>query len=143
MADINRFVVSGRLTKDAEMKQVGESQLVVFSLASNDYYKGAEYTNFFDCSIWGKYGESIYKYLTKAGQSSLTAASNTSDSRERMGPRGLPISSPWIRSLLGLNRKVRKTPTPPSRLLMIFRFEAKPPVSRLNGKGGASGPNPQ
>ena len=65
MSDYNHVGISGRLTRDAELKFVGEQAVLEFGLASNRKYKDKEKTTFVDVSLWGKMGESLAPYLTK------------------------------------------------------------------------------
>jgi len=69
MSDLNKVIVIGRLTKDPELKQVGGSQLVNFSIATNRKYKSnnqpKEEVSFFDCEAWGRLAEVINQYANK------------------------------------------------------------------------------
>ena len=73
MKDINTATVSGRLTRDAELRFTsGGFGILKFSLASNYSKKDGDQwkdeANFFDCTILGKRGESLAQYLTKGTQ---------------------------------------------------------------------------
>lgn len=73
MNDINRTIVRGRLTRDPELKIVGNDgrAVVKFSIANSEYWKGAEndeYVNFFECQAWGKRAEFVSKYFSKGSQ---------------------------------------------------------------------------
>ena len=73
MKDINTVTVSGRLTRDAELRFTsGGFGILKFSLASNYSKKDGDQwrdeANFFDCTILGKRGESLAQYLTKGTQ---------------------------------------------------------------------------
>lgn len=57
--------VSGRITKDATIRQAGNSNVCSFGVASNKKVKGQDVTTFVDVSIFGKRGESLCQYLTK------------------------------------------------------------------------------
>ena len=70
--DINRVILSGRLTRAPELKATNSGQhFCRFSLASNRsiYNKQSEESRdevgYFDCIAWGKGGEAIHKYLEK------------------------------------------------------------------------------
>lgn len=73
MEDINKVVLVGRLTRDAEHSytQSGYS-LLKFSLASNRRRKQGDQwvdeANFFDVTLWGKRGEAIAGFMTKGKQ---------------------------------------------------------------------------
>lgn len=60
--------ITGRLTADAAIRQVGEKQVVGFSVAINETYRRKDgekvtLTDYFDCSFW--LGTGIAPYLTK------------------------------------------------------------------------------
>ena len=73
MSDLNRVVVTGRLTRDAEKKATASGMAVVrFSLA-NGYRKkdGDQWkdeTNYFDCVFIGSRADSLLQYLKKGRQ---------------------------------------------------------------------------
>lgn len=70
MVDINRVVLVGRLTRDAELKYTASGQAVCkFSVAVNRRRKNGEQwedeANYFDVVLWGRQGESLNQYLVK------------------------------------------------------------------------------
>ena len=70
MVDINRVVLIGRLTRDAELKSIASGQAVTkFSIAVNRRKKNGDQwedePNFFDIVVWGRQGESLHQYLLK------------------------------------------------------------------------------
>lgn len=72
MTDTNVVVLKGRLTRTCELKYTqSQRPFVNFSIAVNDSIKNAntgEWENrpsYFDVTVWGKYGESVAKYLVK------------------------------------------------------------------------------
>ncbi|MCL2070054.1 MAG: single-stranded DNA-binding protein [Treponema sp.] len=73
MADINRVVLVGRLTRDAELKYTSGGQAVCkFSIAINRRRKNGDQwedeANFFDIVLWGRQGEALNQYLLKGKQ---------------------------------------------------------------------------
>jgi single-strand DNA-binding protein len=73
MADINRVVLVGRLTKDAELKSIANGQSVCkFSIAVNRRRKNGDQwvdeVSYFDVVLWGRQGESVHQFLTKGKQ---------------------------------------------------------------------------
>lgn len=69
---INRVVISGNLTRDAELRQTASGMAVLgFSVAVNDRRKNTQteqwedYPNFIDCSMFGTRAEKIAQYLSK------------------------------------------------------------------------------
>lgn len=67
--DTNIVVIEGRLTRNAEMKSAGNSTVTTFGIANNQSYKkDGNWVNnayFFECEIWGPYGETMRQYLNK------------------------------------------------------------------------------
>ena len=73
MADINRVILIGRLTRDAELKYTNTgSAICKFSIAVNRRRKSGDgwvdEVSFFDIAAWGKMGESLNQYLVKGKQ---------------------------------------------------------------------------
>lgn len=66
MSDIATITISGRLTRDGELKSTNSGSTVLkFSVACNRWKNGASKTSFYDCELWGKYGEAKAKIATK------------------------------------------------------------------------------
>jgi single-strand DNA-binding protein len=57
--------VTGRITKDATLRQAGAESVCAISIASNKKAKGENVATFVDASLWGKRGEAIVQYLRK------------------------------------------------------------------------------
>jgi single-strand DNA-binding protein len=74
--------ISGRITKDATMRQAGSSNVCSFGMASNKKIKGQDQTIFVDVSIFGKRGETLCQYLTKG---SYVIVSGELSTREHNG----------------------------------------------------------
>ena len=74
MSDLNSCSFIGRVTKDAELSQVGAkgTSLTKFAIANNTGIGQNARTNFFNCQMWGKAGESVCKYLVKGKQVAVT-----------------------------------------------------------------------
>ena len=73
MADLNVVALTGRLTRDSELKYTnGGMAICAFSVAVNRRRKqGDEWideANFFDVTLFGRRGEAIQRYLTKGTQ---------------------------------------------------------------------------
>lgn len=64
---VNSVVLSGRLTRDPELKTVGADNRPVckFGLAVDEFSKGEKRANFFDVVAWGQTAETVARYLTK------------------------------------------------------------------------------
>ncbi len=70
MASLNHVVLTGNLTRDAELKFTGSGlPILKFSIAVNRSVKKddswQEEASFFDAVVIGKRGEAIHKYMTK------------------------------------------------------------------------------
>lgn len=85
---MNTIVIAGRLTRDAEVKQVGKDQVVQFSVAEDVFVNRQKAAQFFDCSLWGERGAKIAQYLTKGRQVTVTGSLTT---REHNGKTYMQI----------------------------------------------------
>lgn len=72
MSDINRVVITGRLTRDPEVRTTaGGSTVMGLGIANNERRRNQQsgqwedYTNFFDCTMFGSRAESLSHILTK------------------------------------------------------------------------------
>lgn len=70
--DLNNVTLIGRLTRDPEIKTIGETSVAKFSLAVGSSYMSngqkKEETSFFDCEVWGKLADILQKYSGKGKQ---------------------------------------------------------------------------
>lgn len=68
---INSVSIAGRLTRDAELKQIGYTTICEFCLAVNERRKNRntdeweDVPNFFDVALFGKYAEAVAPRLLK------------------------------------------------------------------------------
>jgi single-strand DNA-binding protein len=72
MANINRVVLAGNLTRDPELRQLaGGNSVCKLRIAVNtrakdrDTGQWTDKPNYFDVTVWGAQGESCARYLTK------------------------------------------------------------------------------
>ena len=70
MSDLNEVVISGRLTRDSELRYTPSGTAVTdVVIASNRIWskdgEKQEETTFVDVTIWGKQAESLHTYLSK------------------------------------------------------------------------------
>ncbi len=80
MADINTVCLTGRLTRQAEIRysQSGGGAIVRFSLAVNRRKRTADgqgwedEANFFDCVYFGRAAEAVNQYLTQGRQVAIS-----------------------------------------------------------------------
>lgn len=69
MNDFNSITLSGRLTRDAEIKFTNTGKSVLnFSIANNQGTKENPKVNFINCVLWGNLAESIVAYMLKGKQ---------------------------------------------------------------------------
>jgi len=67
---LNKVILMGNLTRDVELRPVGETQVGNFGLAINNRYRtrsgeDREETTFVDCELWGARAEAMGRYLSK------------------------------------------------------------------------------
>lgn len=66
---INKIFITGNITKDVEIKKVGEHDMLPFTVAVTNYYKkddsGNPQPDFFYCEAWGKTAEYLAKNANK------------------------------------------------------------------------------
>lgn len=72
MANINRVVISGRLTRDPELRATaGGTSVLGLGVAVNERRKNQrtgqweDYTNFIECSVFGNRADSLSRILAK------------------------------------------------------------------------------
>lgn len=66
MADLSLYIVIGRLTRDAEVKNVPSGKSVTqFTLASNPSWNREDPALFMECQMWGDRGAKVADYLRR------------------------------------------------------------------------------
>lgn len=68
---MNKCMLIGRLVRDCETKEVGQTSLTKFSIAVTRQFKKDE-TDFINCQAWGKTGEIIQQYIKKGDAIAIT-----------------------------------------------------------------------
>lgn len=98
MANLNKVMLIGRLTRDPETRSLPSgSAVVTFGLAVNRVYNNrqsgekVEETAFIDCEAWGRTGETIARYMKK-GRQLFVEGRLKFDSWERDGQRRSKLS---------------------------------------------------
>lgn len=67
---MNQVILTGRLTKDPELRTTqSDKQVASFTLAVDKYGEGADFIN---CIVWGKQAENLCKYQEKGSQIGLS-----------------------------------------------------------------------
>jgi len=69
-SNINRVIVTGNLTRDPELRDVGSTAVCQMRIAVNSRRKGTDgqwedKPNFFDVVVWGAHGQNCAQYLTR------------------------------------------------------------------------------
>lgn len=98
MANLNKVLLIGRLTRDPETRTTGSGSTVVsFGLAVNRNYtrrdsgERVEETTFVDVEAWGRTGETIARYMRKGRQIFIEGRLKL-DTWERDGQRRSKLS---------------------------------------------------
>lgn len=97
MSNINSSTLEGRLTRPAELTYSNKGNPICnFSIANNESVKKPDGTwenrpSFFDCVIYGKYGQSMSQYLKK-GRAVVVTGRLRQDRWEKDGNRYSRIS---------------------------------------------------
>ena len=66
MANYNKVILIGRITRDLELRYIANGTAVVtVGLAVNEKSKGKDKTMFIDCTLWGKQAETLCQYSGK------------------------------------------------------------------------------
>ena len=68
MSDLNKVIMIARLTRDAEFKTIGETNIASFSIAYSTGYGDKKKSNYIDCVAFGKTAEVVKNYTKKGSQ---------------------------------------------------------------------------
>lgn len=68
MSDLNKTILIGRLTRDAEFKTVGETNIASISIAYSTGYGDKKKSNYIDCVAFGKTAEVVKNYTKKGSR---------------------------------------------------------------------------
>lgn len=72
---MNQVVLTGRLTRDPELRETQSGkQVASFNIAVDKYGEGADFIN---CVVWGKQAENLFKYQSKGSQIGLVGKIST------------------------------------------------------------------
>ena len=83
---MNKVVVTGRWTKDIELKQHSSYFLAKSTIAIDDGFGEKKVTYFFDVDIWGKQAENVKKFSGK-GRKVLIEGRLRQESYEKEGQK--------------------------------------------------------
>lgn len=75
---MNQITLIGRITKDLELKNAGNTQVCNFTIAVNrDFAKdGQQSADFINCVCFGKIAENLCKYQSKGSQIGVVGSLN-------------------------------------------------------------------
>ena len=83
---INLWIVSGRLTRDAEVTPMQSgTHLLKFTVAQSEKVNGKEYSEFIECRWWSKSAEKLVSHLNKGKKITVTGASKTNEWTDKTG----------------------------------------------------------
>lgn len=74
---VNTVTLTGNLTRDPELKPMGSTEKLEFSIAVNDRLRNQQTgdyedrPSYFDCTVFGKRGQSLARFLSKGMKVSL------------------------------------------------------------------------
>lgn len=94
---MKNITIAGNLGRDAELRSVGQSQVLGFAVAVEHRDGQNKSTMWFDCSLWGKRGEALAQYMTKGTR---VAVSGDLSTREHNGKTYLQVRADQV-SILG------------------------------------------
>ena len=70
---MNKFIATGNITKDAELRYTANDKAYSkFCIANNEGYGDNKKTNFFNCTLWGKSAENLNRFLVKGQKVLIT-----------------------------------------------------------------------
>lgn len=79
--------MTGLAGSDAEIKDVGSSQLATVNLASSSKEKGEKVTTWVTCSFWGKQAETAAAYILKGTQVTVSGTAKLRTFDGKNGPK--------------------------------------------------------
>lgn len=62
---INKVFITGNITRDPEKRKAGETPVLSFGIAVNEYRKETQYANFFDVNVFGNQAKNLADLLSK------------------------------------------------------------------------------
>lgn len=108
---INNVVVVGRLTKDVELKNVGETVVSNFTLAVDKPKakdKDHPETNWIDCVAWGKTAEFLAKYFAKGNKVGVTGSLQTRTYESSKSNTKVKVTEVFVNSVDFVENKANK-----------------------------------
>ncbi len=91
--DLNSVCIVGRLTRDPEIRPVGEDRKVASFSVAVDRAGDSFETGFFSCETWGQSAEYVEKYVRKGNIVAITGTLRHHKWESEDGPRSQVIIS--------------------------------------------------
>ncbi len=111
---MNKLIISGRLTRDAEVRFIPSGTPVMsFSVANNTGFGEKQKTHFFDCSMFGKRAEGKLKdYMLKGQQVVVEGEISLNQYQKKDGTGGASLNV-FVNNveLMGGNQKSGSQPS--------------------------------
>lgn len=83
---MNKVIISGRLTKDPELRSTQNGTNVAkYTIAINTGYGEKQQTDFVNISTWGKSGEFVNKYFKKGQEISIVGRLKSNTYEDKSG----------------------------------------------------------
>lgn len=87
---MQKAMIAGNLGRDAEIKQVGGDTVCSFAVAVSG--RRDEPATWYDCSLWGKRGEALSRYLTRGTKVAVTGTLGLRTYEKRDGSPGASMT---------------------------------------------------
>ena len=114
---MNKLIISGRLTRDAEVRFIPSGTPVMsFSVANNTGFGEKQKTHFFDCSMFGKRAEGKLKdYMLKGQQVVVEGEISLNQYQKKDGTGGASLNV-FVNNveLMGSNQQSGSQPSAPA-----------------------------
>ena len=114
---MNKLIISGRLTRDAEVRFIPSGTPVMsFSVANNTGFGEKQKTHFFDCSMFGKRAEGKLKdYMLKGQQVVVEGEISLNQYQKKDGTGGASLNV-FVNNveLMGSNQQSGSQPSAPT-----------------------------
>ena len=114
---MNKLIISGRLTRDAEARFIPSGTAVLsFSVANNTGFGDNQKTHYFDCSIFGKRAEGKLKdYMLKGQQVVVEGEISLNQYQKKDGTGGASLNV-FVNNveLMGSNQQAGAQPSAPA-----------------------------
>lgn len=87
----NSISFLGRLGRDPELKQVGQNDLLEFTVANDVGFGDRKVTNWFRCTVWGKRATSLQNHLSKGSQVFIVGELTAREFEKKDGAKGFSV----------------------------------------------------